>query len=257
MRQALAILMMALLCLPAGFAMADEEGDQEKKEKLFEQSVSLGMSLTSGNSESLVVNGAWDAEVTDKRGATRFRLQGNYGRTEVDDEDVISAKDVKFSINGDHTFSKSERLYTSTLFSVEYDKVAGVDFRLMVSQGLGVYIIKTDSTTLGFDVGPTYIRDDLDDHTEEHRASLRSGVRFEHKFSETAKIWQSVEYLADFEALEKDYLLNAEVGAEAALVSALSVRVVLQDKYNDNPPGPPGERKHNDIILTTALVWKF
>jgi hypothetical protein len=53
-------------------------------------------------------------------------------------------------------------------------------------------------------------------------------------FSDKAKIWQSAEYLPkanDF----GDYLLSAEVGAEAAMNSRVSLRIVLQDKYDSTP----------------------
>jgi len=262
-RQALiALPAIFVLCwFPTAYALADEEadkeGDKDSQVKVIDHSVSLGLSLTSGNSESLVMNGSWDAELVRKKTKTYFRVQGNYGRTEVEDSstgkktDVVTAKDVKFSGNAYHTIS--DRFYTSPVLSIEYDKVAGVDFRLMVGQSLGAYLVRTDRMTLGLDVGPAYIRDDLTDGTEDHIGSLRVGERFDMKVSEKAKIWQSIEYLADFAAF-KSYLLNTEIGAETALVAGLSLRVVLQNEY-DNKPAEG--RKHNDLALISSLVWKF
>jgi hypothetical protein len=53
-----------------------------------------------------------------------------------------------------------------------------------------------------------------------------------------------------------NYILNAEVGVEAALnkSSNLSLRSVLQDAYV-NIPAP--NRLKNDLKLITSLVYKF
>jgi putative salt-induced outer membrane protein YdiY len=51
-----------------------------------------------------------------------------------------------------------------------------------------------------------------------------------------------------------NYKLNTEVGVEAALTTAMSLRVVGQDRYVSQPP--PG-LKHNDILLTSQLAYKF
>jgi len=102
-------------------------------------------------------------------------------------------------------------------------------------------------------VGGTYIREELTNGLEDDYAALRVAQRFEYKLTETTRIWQAAEYLANFEDFES-YLLNAEVGVEAALKGALSLRVVLLDKY-DNVPAPGLEE--NDIALITSLVYKF
>ena len=52
----------------------------------------------------------------------------------------------------------------------------------------------------------------------------------------------------------QNYLLIAEIGAEAALTEQMSLRGTLQDTY-DNVPAKG--RKQNDIKLITSLVYKF
>lgn len=77
--------------------------------------------------------------------------------------------------------------------------------------------------------------------------------RFEHLLSETAKIWQSLEYLPAFDDFDL-YLLHVEAGVEAALNSDLNLRVVVQDRY-DSDPAPAAE--HNDVSLIASLVYKI
>jgi hypothetical protein len=52
----------------------------------------------------------------------------------------------------------------------------------------------------------------------------------------------------------KNYIINAEVGAEASLTKKTALRVVLQDTF-DNQPAPG--RKKNDLKLVTSVVVKF
>jgi putative salt-induced outer membrane protein YdiY len=233
-----------VFCLPATVAMAEGES-------AWESSASLGLSLTRGNSETLVVNGAVTADRKTDNDALHLGVQGNYGETEIDGEDVTTTKDVKAV--GQYNRDITDRLYWLVATSILYDKIAGIDYRWTVGPGLGAYLIKNDSTTLGVDVGPTYIREKLADGTEDDIASLRVGERFDHNLSETAKIWQAAEYLADFDDFGA-YLFNAEVGVEAVLKAALSLRVVLQDRYDSKPL--PGLEK-NDLALITSLVYKF
>ena len=232
-----------IFSIPASYAVADEDAS-------WEGSASLGLSLTSGNSETFGVNGAVTAERTAEKSKLLLGAQGNYGRTEIEEEDITTTEDAK--AYGQFNRTITDRFYWLVASSIEYDKMAAIDYRWTVAPGLGAYLIKTDNTSLGVDVGPAYIRQKLADE-EKDSANLRVGDRFDHNLTETAKIWQSAEYLADFEDFEA-YLLNAEVGVEAALMGDLSLRVVLQDKYNSTPP--EGLKK-NDIALITALVYKF
>ena len=245
----------SLCCLPAMSAMAEESTEESP----WDRSVSLGLTLKSGNSESLTVNGALTGERSTDKDVLRLGLQGNYGETEIEDETETTAQDAK--AYAQYNRNVTDRFYWLVASSIEHDKVADVDYRITVGPGIGVYLVKTDNNSLGIDVGPTYIREELGDGTEDDKASLRVSERFDLKLSENAKVWQSVEYLADVQGDDDedidsfdDYLLNVEIGVEAALVSALSVRVVFQDKY-DNEPATG--RKHNDIALITSLVWKF
>ena len=98
------------------------------------------------------------------------------------------------------------------------------------------------------DAGPSYLWEKKAGVADNYWA-LRIGQRFEYAFSKTAKAWQSAEYLPKAEAWG-DYLLNVELGAEAALNSRFHLRLVLQDKYDSTP----GEGlKQNNLLLIGGL----
>jgi putative salt-induced outer membrane protein YdiY len=66
-------------------------------------------------------------------------------------------------------------------------------------------------------------------------------------------MWESAEYLPAFDDFQR-FLLNAELGTEAAMNTRLSLRIVLQDKYNSDPA--PG-KKANDVTLIGGLTYKL
>ena len=98
------------------------------------------------------------------------------------------------------------------------------------------------------EVGPAYVWEKVSGVTDNYLA-LRLGERFDYAISDTAKIWQSLEYLPKADDFG-DYLLNVEVGAEAAMNSTMSLRLVLQNKH-DSTPGDGLEK--NDLVLIGGI----
>ena len=84
-------------------------------------------------------------------------------------------------------------------------------------------------------------------------ASLRLAERFEHKLNNGSRVWEKAEILPQVNKFE-NFLVNAEVGAEAALTKTFSLRVTLQDNFVNQPA--PG-RRDNDVKLISSVVYKF
>jgi putative salt-induced outer membrane protein YdiY len=66
-------------------------------------------------------------------------------------------------------------------------------------------------------------------------------------------MWQSLEFLPQVDDFA-NYIINAEIGAEATLSTKLALRAVAQDTYDHRPAEG---RKQNDVKLITSLVYKF
>ena len=121
-----------------------------------------------------------------------------------------------------------------------------------ISPLVGYYAIKQPKTTLKFEAGPSAVIEKQGDDKTEY-AALRLGERFEHKFTEKSRVYQSVEFLPQIDRFH-NYLLVAEAGVEAALTDKFLVRAAVIDTY-DNVPAE--DRKKNDIKFITSLVYKF
>lgn len=219
-------------------------------------SLSLGVSLTRGNSETLLTQGAFEAERKGEVHGIRLGAQGNYGETETIAEGGGSRTDVNVQTAkayAEYRRGLTGRMYGAFNSEVSHDYVADLRYRLLIGPGLGFDLLRRERADWSADLGVSYRHDRLRDDTTEDTVSLRLAERAQYRFQAGAKIWQSAEYLPSVEDLS-DYLLSAEVGSEAAMNARLNLRVVLQDKYDSTPPTG---RKSNDVLLTAGLSWKL
>jgi len=212
----------------------------------WEKSAALGLTLTEGNSDTLLVTGNLLASRKGVRNEISFGVDGAYG----ENNDVKNNETL-------HGFGQYNRLFTERFYGYArldglHDAIADVEYRFTFSPGVGYYFIKNDQTRLSAEIGPGYIYEKQGDD-ERGYFTLRLAEKFEHKFNDKTKIWQSLEVLPEIEDFD-NYLLNAELGVETQLVDKLALRSYVQDTYDHDPA--PG-RKKNDIKLVTALVYKF
>jgi putative salt-induced outer membrane protein YdiY len=213
----------------------------------FETSLSLGFTLTDGNSETTQANASLLSEgERDRLGSLRAGIEANYGESTVDDKTETTLDNLKLFAGARKTLSAA--MFASLNGEYMYDNVADIDYRATISPGLGAYLWKTDSSKFSAEIGPAYVWEEVSGISDDY-AALRIAERFDHRLSDTAKVWQSLEYLPktdDFSA----YLLTAEIGIEAAINSRVSLRLVLQDRY-DSEPGEGNEE--NDLTFISGI----
>jgi putative salt-induced outer membrane protein YdiY len=256
----------AVTMVSLGLVSAKADGPNNI-EKPWDSSVALGLSLTRGNSNSENMNGTVQGDKIWTDDELRLKLQGLYGFSNHEK----TAESLEGTAQWNHSFSP--RWYSAVIADGLHDGVARLGYRLTVAPNAGYYFIKTDVTKLSGEVGPGFVMEKYDGSGAQEYITLRVAERFERQLSKTAKVWETVEYLPkvyNFENTEfssdpdlyrerdvrdfQNYLLNAEVGIEAAISKAFSVRVVGDDHYNSRPLAGT---KYNDIQLVSALVYKF
>ncbi len=225
----------------------------------FEKSLALGLNLTDGNSETLLANGSLLLAGEKARlGSFKAGLEGNYGEnttrtvvegveTEEDEKTVSNAK-----LFGNVRKTLSPRIFAYLDAFVLNDDIAEIDYRATVGPGLGLYLVKTDSTAFAVEVGVAQVWEEVVE-IENDYLSLRFSESFEYKFAGNSKVWQSVVYLPEASDFD-NYLLTAETGVEVPLQGRLNLRVVLQDKY-DSQPGAGKEK--NDLVLIAGVGVKL
>lgn len=228
---------MTLLAASVLVAHAEEKAPAEN-------SIALGVTLTDGNTETLLAT--LGAEHNRKRDAytLRLALNGAYG----EDKDETTAENLK----GVAEYRKhlSERAYLLAGLSALYDAIADVDYRAILSVGPGYFLMKDDKASLGVEVGPAFITEKVAG-IENEEFALRAGQRYERQLSPTARTWQSLEYIPLVDDFD-DYLLNVEIGIEAAINSSAAIRLVVKNAYDSTPAA---DKEESDTTVIGALVF--
>jgi len=232
-------------------AFADEH-------ETWDAGLAVGVSMTSGNSDTLSANATLAGVKTTEKHELRLGIEGSYAELQLDTVsngttntiDETTAQNAKAYANYKRKFGA---LYGYFDNSILHDDPAAIDYRLMTGLGGGGYVIQTDSAKLGIEAGGTYVREELDTDEEDDYIAVRFAARYDQALSETAKIWESVEYLPRADDWD-DYLLSAESGIEAAVNAATSLRIVIQDRYDNEPPAGTDE---NNLSVIGSLVYKL
>ena len=216
----------------------------------FAHTFTLGATLTEGNSDTRQGNATWLTEgEKEALGSVRLGAEGKYGESRAPDGEMDKTiENVKVFANVKKTLSAMSFTYLDATYF--YDDIADIDYRVNVGPGLGVYLVKNDATQVSLETGPSYVWERVAGENDEYLA-LRVQERGEHKIGANARVWESVEYLPSTEDFQ-DYLLNAEAGIEAAINATLSLRLVVQYKY-DNEPAEGTERGDTTFIAGVSV----
>ncbi len=234
----------ALLIITTALVYADADVNTDAE---FESSLNLGLTLTEGNSETILGNAALVSEGTFSSGSSlRAGVEGNYGESRIDDTRQTTVENVRGFTH--YRKNVSKRWYAALNAAALYDKIAEIDYRAILGPALGGYLIRRDNLTLSAEIGPSYVWEKVSRESDDYLA-LRIAERLEYELSETAKIWQSAEFIPKTEDFE-DFLVTAEVGVNSAMTSRMQLRVVLQLSH-DSTPGADLEK--NDFTLISGL----
>lgn len=211
----------------------------------------IGLSLARGNANTFLLAGSATAENVWDKNDLKLGADGQYG---LNDWGQTNQTQSTEAIHGFVDFKRllTERFYASARMDGFHDDVASLQYRLVVGPAIGYYFIKSDASKLNLEVGPSFV-DERQGHENKSYVTLRVSERGEHSFGKTAKVWEQVAYLPQVDKFS-NYLLNSEVGAEAALNTRFSLRVVADDNFNSEPASG---KKENDILLISSLVYKF
>jgi putative salt-induced outer membrane protein YdiY len=219
-----------------------------KDPAIWDKSITAGFNYTEGNSKtsSLNLNGKVMRDYLGE--AWRFEADYNYGNAADDPNSQREVTKNNFRANGDYKHTLDSVWFAGANTSFAYDEIADLNYRVILSPALGAYLIKEDKQKLSLEAGPSYVFEDLGGEQNDF-AAARIADRWTWKFSETASIYQSAEYLVSFED-SGNYIFNGEVGLEAALTSQVNLVLAVRDYYINQPAE---DRRPNDVYTLTGL----
>ena len=245
------------LLFVAGLAVCAKAQEEDG----WDRTLALGGTATAGNSETLSLNASLAGARVTEVFEIRTGIEVGYANTAVDrvgegggDEPApgrqTTAQNVKALANYKRRF---DGWYAYTDDSILHDRLASVDYRVLLGLGAGTRLVETEKNRLDVEGGLAYVVEQIAGIRPDDYPALRVAVRNEHQLSETSLLWVSGEYLPQI-GMIKNFLLNTEAGAEVAVNTTLSLRVVVQDRYD----GQVEEgTENNDLTFATSVVYKL
>ena len=237
----------AFAAVVAGFSAFGQAQDPAlQREPSWEKSAALGLTLTRGNSKTLLFTG--NIQATKKSADNEWNLgaDATYG----ENENVKNAEAIRGY--GQYNRLFNERLFGYFRLEAFHDDVADIAYRITLGPGAGYYFVKQSNMTLRGELGPSFVHEKQGGATENY-LTLRIAERLDWKINERAKIWQGIEFLPQVDDFD-NFIVNAEIGLETSITTQVNLRTYLQDTY-DNEPAP--DRQKNDLKFVTAIAYKF
>jgi hypothetical protein len=221
----------------------------------WESVAAAGATLSRGNSQNFLATVSLDTVRKWTSDEMRFGASGGYGKTTqhnpgAPNTEFKNTDYLKGYGQWNHLFT--ERLYSGLRLAVEHDDIADLDYRVTLSPLAGYYIIKKSNTSLSVEAGPSLITEKQGGEDRTYCAA-RLAERYEYKFANDARIWQTAEWMPQVDDFD-NWILNFEAGVAAPLAKGLDVRLVVQDTYDNQPAAG---RLKNDLKLIAGIGYKF
>lgn len=207
---------------------------------------SIGFSLTSGNSDTSLIQAGIDTVRYTDGDEARFGIGGGYG--EVDGSTNLQ----NLHANAQYNKVLTAPLYAGLRTDFLHDDIASVDYRVTPAAVLGAYLVKTDTTKLSIEAGPggTFQKQG---GVSDSFFSIVAQQRLEVAINGRTKIWESVGGLLNTSDTS-DYIITAEAGVDMKISTGLSLRVVAQNSYDAQPAAGADS---NEFRLTSGLAITF
>ena len=212
----------------------------------WQSSVSAGLTLTRGNSQSMLFSADYLTAKKTPFNEYSLGLAVAYGN-----------QNEQETVNNYKAFSQWNHLFSDRFFGYVRgdalrDVIADLDYRFTIGPGLGYYLIKATNTTLAAEAGVTEEFENLGGKNDAF-TTARLGERFEHKFNDRARLWQTAELLPQVDKLE-NYVVNFQIGVEAGISKSFSLKTYLDDSYQNRPASG---RLKNDAKIVSGVSYKF
>lgn len=219
----------------------------------FDTRLNAGFTLTDGNSDTTLLT--LGAETKYARETREFLASARYeyGRATVENADGAETDRTHVDTAGAEAQGNaffSEKSYGFVNARAERDEIADLDYRLLGGPGLGRYLVRNDVWNLSVEAGLVYVTE-KEGGDEENYAACRLAQRYERDLNDTARVWQSLEFMPQVEDAEL-YLLNAEIGLESKLGAKLGLRVTAVNKYDSDPAD---DAEENDLTVTAGFSY--
>ena len=215
----------------------------------WEGSGGAGVSLTSGNSDTVNFNLALDL-THDPMTRNVMKFKALYLRGEQDDEIVVNRTTLGFR----DQYALTSRMFVFGQIDYLRDTFKLIDYLVAPTGGLGYKVVDTEATKFDVTAGAGAVWEknpDIDVRTD---VAITAGESLQHRLSDTALLKHAVTALWKADDFE-DGLYTISVGVATDISPRVQLTFDVVDTYKNLPPTP--ETKKNDVAIVTAIAAKF
>ena len=216
--------------------------------KIWTVTVSAGLALTSGNTDTSTINAAYDI-VYDPKTKNVVKSDGLVLRGET--EDVLSAHRTSLNIRDE--YSLTPRFFVFGQNQYLKDEFKNIEYLVAPTAGVGYKIFDTMATKLTVDGSAGVVWEKNPDVEVNSSGALAFGEKLNQTLTATTTLTQGFTGLwktADF----ADSLFTAGIGVAVAISTHTQLKVEVLDTYKNRPPLPTIQK--NDVAVLMAFVYK-
>lgn len=211
------------------------------------QSLSLGVNLSRGNTENTQFNTRYDGKKTRQEDSLELKAVANFGEDDVQKNTDNHLGEIQYNR------TISDQFFWLLKSSYEVDNIANLDYRLQLTPGLGYKVFAKKGNELNAEIGLGYQDERFRDQNSESSVAYRFAQNWSYILSSSSRLWQEVEINGDIDEGE-DFIVKAVVGLQSKVAGDLSLKSYIEERFTNEPA--VGLKK-NDISFNTVLVYSF
>lgn len=212
----------------------------------WQPSAEAGLVATSGNSDTLNVNGRFALAGKDESWIHDYYALAL--RNETDNETTAN----RYEFGGRSGWKFGERSYVFGALRYENDDFSTFDYQTIASIGYGVFAIQSEPTTLLFEIGPGYrwakFADDIANTDDPDGAVLRGLMDFQHRFTANTTMFDTMVV----EAGSDNTFVQNDLGIAVSMTRTLALKAAFQVRHNTESVD---DANRTDTLTTLNLVW--
>lgn len=216
--------------------------------KIWTVTVSAGLALTSGNTDTSSVNAAYDV-VYNPQTKNVVKSDGLFLRSTTEGE--LSAHRTSLNIRDE--YSLTPRFFVFGQNQYLKDEFKDIEYLLAPTAGVGYKIFNTAATKLTVDGSAGVVWEKNPGFDVNTSGALAFGEKLAQTLTATTTLTQAFAGLwktSDF----ADALYTAGIGVAVAISTHTQLKVEILDTYKNRPPLPTIQK--NDIAVLMAFVYK-
>lgn len=235
---------------PSEETAAQKTEAEDKKKSPWGGSLGFGLTMNRGNSRQSSLVSNLDLSRTGEK--TRFIHQTTITKTSSDEAEDAS----RGSFNSKYELNQSKRFFYFTALDLDYNRQAGIDFRMAPGLGVGISAITSDRCRLNFNFGVNIVTEYLRDRPNRTNGRYLGSQDLRITLGSRTRLDQSLTFKPRFDKTE-EYLLDTSVSITSNLTSSFDLKLNFESNYSSRPPIEDPPIKRHDWMFYTAIAYNI